>query len=132
MKHIENTPHAIEAQAAIDLIAAGFAEIFPGRQCEVFYRNMLGPYLQININMLKKGEKPNRNITLNSPGYSTFLMHLSDNVGRPINVGDVVEIDGTGSRVKFRRIKAVGAVEAAKKFIVWAKKNADAFIAFNP
>ena len=37
MKHIENTPLAIEAQTAIDLIAAGFAEIFPGRQCEVFY-----------------------------------------------------------------------------------------------
>ena len=24
-------------QVAVDLIAAGFAEIFPGRQCEVFY-----------------------------------------------------------------------------------------------
>ena len=132
MKHIENTPLAIEAQTAIDLIAAGFAEIFPGRQCEVFYRNMLGPYLQININMLKEGEKPNCNIILNSPGFSIFLMYLSDNGGRPINVGDVVEIEGSGSRVKFRRIKGVGAVEAAKKFIVWAKKNADAFIAFNP
>lgn len=119
-----------DADSALVTFKAEMSKLFPNSMNAANRSTNLGGGITLSFMGAPDAKSTPNGISMNDNAYSRFMIHLSDNSGKPITQGPIEleilassNINARSTGIKFRKIKANSVSEAVTKLLAWFKAN---------